>query len=229
MTLQPRQADATRRRRWRRLVRGQFPYEARQHGLRNEPHQPPKLEKSGDDLKNTHENGGGEQVLNAVVADEAGHQDGGRRRRSRDRRGTPACEGDDARDHNGRIQANFRIDARDKRKTDGFGNESQGDDDSGQARRGLKELFTDEGGLGDHGRVGPQLTQKGSRRSGQRFHGSVLCVVRRIGGRKSHSDFHRVRLECLHIEAFYAARQRCGEGASSFEGMRPQDRGCGQG
>jgi hypothetical protein len=162
-------------------------------------------------LKQPHENGGGEQVLNTVVADEAGHQDGGRRGRSRDHRGTTAGEGDDAGDDDGCVQTNFRIDARDDRESYGLGNERQSDDDTGQDFKArVEKPFTNEGGLGDHGRRGPQLTQKGSRRSGQRFHGSVMCVVRRIGGRKSHSDFHRVHFECLHIEAFYAAMQQRG-------------------
>ncbi len=79
-----------------------------------------------------HQDGGGEQVLQAVLLHQRDHQNRGGGGGGRDHAGTSADEGGDAGDGERGIEPDLGVDAGDHRKADGFGDQREGDDDAGE-------------------------------------------------------------------------------------------------
>ena len=201
--------------------------EAGQHRLRNEPHQPAELEQPGDDLEQAHQDRGGEQILDAVIVDEAGHQHGGRRGCGRDHRGAAAGEGDDAGDDDRGVQADLRIDAGDDRKADRFGDQRERDDDARQDfETRVEKPFTNEGGFACSWEVGPQSTHEGTPLT-QRLRVIVSCALSGglAAGRATRSFTGSIS-SALHIEAFHAAMQQCRQGRRRNRVQGPKTGSC---
>lgn len=103
--------------------------EAGDDRARHELHHPVEPEQPGGDLDQPHQDGGGEQILDAVVADQRPHQhrDGGGRGGNHAR---PAAQKRDRhRDRDRGVQADARVDPGNDRKADRFGDQRQRDDD----------------------------------------------------------------------------------------------------
>jgi hypothetical protein len=142
-----------------------------------------------------HQDRCGEQVFDAMVPDRAAHHENrDSRRGSRNHAGTPADQGD--RDGNGNrgVKPDPGIHAGDDRKADRLGNKGKRDDDASQnvpadtvppSVEPLAAIII--ANLRDMGN--PQ--QSTWRQSG-RYRICMCDVVRRIGGRNSHPEFHRV-------------------------------------
>jgi hypothetical protein len=102
--------------------------EARHHRARNEAHQHPQSECPCRNLQHPRQQGRGQQVLQAVILYQRHHHErhgaGGGRNHSR----TPAREGNHDGDAEGRIEPDFRVDAGDDGKGNGFRDQREGDD-----------------------------------------------------------------------------------------------------
>jgi len=179
--------------------------EARHHGARDEPHQAPELEQPRDDLDDAHQDGSGEEMLDAVVADEVDHDHGRGGGRGRNHGRAATGKGDDAGDDHGGVEADLRIDACDHREADCLRDERQRDDDAREdVTARVREPATQGRGESMHDgfRNGTPVG-----RSGDVGWRRVDCVVRRIGGRKSHPVFHRVPASAHSITIERAASQ----------------------
>jgi hypothetical protein len=104
--------------------------EARNDRAGDEAHHPAEPQPSRDDLDDTHQDGGGEQILKTVLLDQRDHDNGGRRRGGRDHARPTAHKGSHAGDGEGGVEADLRIDARDHGEADRFRDEREGDDDA---------------------------------------------------------------------------------------------------
>ncbi|QNG79409.1 hypothetical protein GPNADHDJ_03644 [Stenotrophomonas maltophilia] len=106
--------------------------EAGDDRARDESHQRPKLEHTGQHLQQAGQDAGGEQVLQAMVLDQVDHHQRHCTGGGGDHARPAASDGGDHRDGKRGVQADLGVDAGDEREGDGLGNQGQGDDHAGQ-------------------------------------------------------------------------------------------------
>ncbi len=111
---------------------GQRVDEAGDHRAGDEAHEPVQTEQARQNLEQSHQDGGGEEILHAVAVDQAAHQDGGGGCGGGDHGDAAAGDGDDAGDDDGGVEPDFWVDPGDHREADGFGDEGQCDDEAGE-------------------------------------------------------------------------------------------------
>jgi hypothetical protein len=165
--------------------------EARHDGPRHEPHEVAEAGKPGEDLQDAGHDGGDQQVLEPVLLDQRHHQHCRGGGGGRDHSGAATREGDDHGDGEGGIEPDLGVHARDDGEGDGLGNEGEGDDEPRQ------DIATDVGKpvtaqVFDEGHWCPDSTGKPGPYDDEAAEGLGCWIVRRIGGRKSHPELHRV-------------------------------------
>jgi hypothetical protein len=121
--------------------------EAGHHGPRDEAHQIAEPHDAGDDLEDPGQDGGGEQVADAVLLHERDHQErhGARRRRDH-RRASARKRGDDGDAERG-VEPDLRVDAGDDREGDRLGDEGKRHHRAGQElTRDVRSPFAPQSG-----------------------------------------------------------------------------------
>ena len=106
--------------------------ESRHHGAGYEAHQRAQAQIAGGDLQHPGQQGGGQQVLQAVFLDQGHHQQRHGARGRRDHPRPTADEGDHHGDAEGGVEPHLGIEPGDDGKGDGFRDERQGDHQAGQ-------------------------------------------------------------------------------------------------
>jgi hypothetical protein len=160
-------------------------------------HQQIQPQEPCEDLNHAHEDRSGEQIFDTMIADQRQHEDGDRRRRGRDHAGATAHQRSDDRDRERGIKPNLGIDAGNDRKTDHLGDQRKRDILAGivvaLGTTGVAEPF------GAIPRKSSSVKQMGVPQQAHGKHRAVRCwsrlcgyVVRRISGRNSHPELHRV-------------------------------------
>ncbi len=100
--------------------------------MRHQPDKFTEAEYPGENLKNTHEDDGREQILDAVLRHQRHHHHRKRARCTRNHAGTTAEQrGDETNDKRG-IETNKRMHARNKRKGDCLGDKSKRNRQAGE-------------------------------------------------------------------------------------------------
>src|SRR5690606_28175944 len=99
--------------------------EAGQHRAGDEFHDGADAQIAGADLQDAGQNGGGEQILQAMLAHQAAHQDSGGGGGGRDHRRPAPGDGNHHGDNDGGIEADFGIDPGNDGKADGLGNQGK--------------------------------------------------------------------------------------------------------
>ena len=95
----------------------------------------PHFRRPNPDLKNAHQDDGGEKIFNAMLGHQGHHDNGECACRTGDHAGAAADAGRDQTHEKRRVKAHQRVHACDKRKGNGFGYQSQRDGEAGQQFR----------------------------------------------------------------------------------------------
>ncbi len=111
---------------------GQGVDEAGHHGAGYESHQAAEPEVARRYLEEAGEQGGRQQILQAMFPDQGHHQERHGAGGGGNHAGTTADEGDDHGDAEGGIEADLGVDARNDGEGDGLRDQRQGDDDARQ-------------------------------------------------------------------------------------------------
>ncbi len=122
------------------------------HRARDEAHDAGEAEQTGGDLEEAGEDGGGEQVLQPVIAHQRDHQHRRCGGGGRDHAGPPAGERDQHRDGERGVEADLGIDAGDDGERDGLGDQRQRHHEPGEKiGADIAEPFVPERGEVEHG------------------------------------------------------------------------------
>jgi hypothetical protein len=111
---------------------GQCVDEAHHHAARDEPHQAGHPRPGEQDLEDTPEDDGRDEVVQSVVAYQRRHHQSDRAGRGADHRRPSSGEGDDHGHREGGEQPDPRVDAGEDGEADRLGDQGQCDDESGE-------------------------------------------------------------------------------------------------
>jgi len=169
---------------------------------RDEAHELGDAERTEHDLDRSGEHGRREQVLHAVIGDQADDDERHGPGRGRDHRRPPTRERDGHGHRERGVQPDARVDARDDREGDRLGDQGEGDDEAGE------QLDAQQGQGGQLWAAEPRAPGQG-----KRGHGGVqVRDIQRAGG--SDGRFRST-------DADRAGATKGGHTASAFRAPRP--------